>query len=245
MWLAGDRPPLRRTSLGGRNLNAGADMQGPSSVDGRLVRVGVIAGAAAVVTYLAKTFLPLPDAVQVVFFLCRGPLVVIAFLGFYPFLIKPAPSVGALLGTVFGVIAGAATMLFGVIQLTNLHYIRGYIRAAGSPGAAQAWQNILQGVFTVQNGVNYVADFFLDWAAFLFALSMWNHPKLGKWWGVLSVVLVGPHFIMKAITFPVPPAEAGLFDAGPLVSLWFALVLVQIGRNVRWMEATATAPSAA
>ena len=229
----------------GRGFNRVRDMRSASSLDGRLVRVGVIAGAAAVTTYLVKTFLPLPDAVEVAFFLCRGPLVVIAFLGFYPFLVKPAPSVGALLGTVFGVIAGAATMLFGAIQLSNLHYIRGFIRAAGSPEAAETWRDILQGVFTVQNGVSYVADFFLDGAAFLFALSMWKHPKLGWWWSVLSVVLVGPHFIMKVITFPEPPAEAGLFDAGPLVSIWFALVLVQVVRNLRWMDGSSDTPSAA
>jgi hypothetical protein len=212
-------------------------MHPSSSFDGRLVRVGVIAGVTAVVTYLAKTFIPLPDAVHVAFFLCRGPLVVIAFLGLYPFLVKPAPSVAALLGTVFGVIAGATTLQFGVIQIVNLHYIRGFIRAAESSAAADAWRNILQGVFTVQNGVNLAADFFLDWAAFLLAISMWNHPKLGKWWSVLSIVLVGPHFIMKVITFPEPPAEAGLFDAGPLVSVWFALVIVQVVRHLRWIDA--------
>ena len=42
---------------------------------------------------------------------------------------------------------------------------------------------------------------------------------------------------MKAITFPVPPAEAGLFDAGPLVSVWFALVIIQVGRSFQWMDA--------
>ena len=207
-----------------------------SAIQSRLVKVGVAAGVTAVVTYLAKTFLPLPDAVHVGFFMSRGPLLVVAFLGFYPFLAKPAPSVAAILATVFGVIAGAATMLFAVVQLTNLHYIVGFIQEADSPAAEETWRNILRGVFTVQNGVNYVADFFLDWTAFLYALTMWSHPKFGRLWSVLSLVLVGPHFVMKLMTFPEPPAEAGLFDAGPLVSVWFALVVIQVARNLRWME---------
>jgi hypothetical protein len=219
-------------------------MRSAADVDGRLVKIGLLAGGAAVVTYLAKTFIPLPDFLNTAFFLARGPLVVIAFLGFYPFLVKPVPSATALLGTAFGVIAGATTMLFGVIQLTNLHYIRGFIGTAGSPGDAETWRHILEGVFTVQNGVSYVADFFLDCGVFLWAIAMWNHPKLGKWWTLLSVVLVGPHFIMKVITFPVPPAEAGLFDAGPLVSVWFALLLIQVARNFRWMDASVDAISA-
>jgi hypothetical protein len=220
-------------------------MRGASTVEGRLVAVAVMAGAAAVATYLAKTFLPLPGPVSTAFFLCRGPLVVVAFVGFYPFLAKPDPSASALLGAVFGVIAGAATMLFGVIQITNLHYIREFIGSAGNPTIADTWRHILQGVFTVQSGVNYVADFFLDWAAFLWAISMWDHPKLGRGWSLLSVALVGPHFIMKAMTFPETPAEAGLFDAGPLVSVWFALVLIQAARNLRWVDSAFDADPAA
>ncbi len=210
-------------------------MQTDSSLEGKLVRVGFAAGVAAVVMYLARTFLPLPGFVGVGFFIFFGPLLVVAFLGFHPFISKPRPSVAATLATVFGVIAGATNMMFAVVQLTNLHYIRGYMRAAESPAAEEVWQNIFSGVFTVQNGINYVMDFFLDWTAFMYALLMWSHPRFGKVFSLLSVVCVGPHFVMKLITFPEPPAEAGLFDAGPLVAVWFAIVLIQVARNLGWM----------
>jgi len=204
-------------------------------VEKKLVALGLAAGIAAVVMYLARTVLPLPDFIGVGFFIFFGPVLVVAFVGFYPFISKPRPSAAAVLGTVFGVIAGATNMMFAVVQLTNLHYIRGYARAAESEAAADIWYNILNGVFTVQNGINYVMDFFLDWTAFLYAILMWNHPKFGKVFSVLSVLAVGPHFVMKLITFPEPPAEAGLFDAGPLVALWFGIVLVQVARNLGWV----------
>ena len=201
-----------------------------------LVRVGVAAGLTAVVTYLLKNFLHLPAALETAFFIYRGPLMAAAFVGFYPFLQRPTPSAATIFGTVFGVIAGACSMLFAVIQMVNLHDIRPYIRAAESPAEQEAWQNIFRGVFTVQNGINYTYDFFLDLAAFMYAIVMWNHPKFGKAFSVLSLILVGPHFVMKAITFPTPPAEAGLFDAGPLVSVWFLLVIIWVARHLRWME---------
>jgi len=210
-------------------------LQTDSSVERKLVIVGFTAGIAAVLMYLARTFVPLPGFVRTAFFIFFGPVLVVAFLGFYPFISKPRASVSAILATAFGVIAGATNMLFAVVQLTNLHYIRGYIRAAETEAAEQIWWNILSGVFTVQNGINYVMDFFLDWTAFLYALLMWSHPKFGKIFSILSVVAVGPHFVMKLITFPEPPAEAGLFDAGPLVAVWFAIVLVQVGRNLGWL----------
>ncbi len=210
-------------------------MNSDSSLDKRLVIVGLAAGVAAVVVYLARTFLPLPGFLGVGFFIFFGPLLVVAFLGFHPFISKPRLTVPAILATVFGVIAGATNMMFAVVQLTNLHYIRGYIRAAESEAAQEIWWNILNGVFTVQNGINYVMDFFLDWTAFMYAVLMWSHPKFGKIFSILSVLFVGPHFVMKLITFPEPPAEAGLFDAGPLVALWFAIVLTQVARNLDWM----------
>lgn len=200
------------------------------------VTLGLAAGTAAVVMYLARSLFPLPDFLGVAFFIFFGPALVVAFLGFYPFLSKPGPSIAGFLATVFGVIAGAVNMMFAVVQMTNLHYIARHIRAAESQAAKEAWQNILNGVFTVQNGLNYVSDFFLDWTAFLYAVVMWDHPKFGKIFSILSVLAVGPHFVMKLITFPEPPAEAGLFDAGPLVAIWFAIVLVQVARNINWIE---------
>jgi hypothetical protein len=202
----------------------------------KLVDIGVGAGAAAIVMYLARTFLPLPDVVTTACFVLFGPALVVAFVGFYPFMRRPRPSVSALLGTVFGVIAGATNMMFAVVQTNNLYYIQRYMRAAETSASQEMWHDILQGVFTVQNGLNYVMDFFLDSAAFLFAIVMWNHPKFGKIFSALALVTVAPHFVMKAITFPRPPAEAGFFDAGPLVGLWFTVMTIQVIRHLPWMR---------
>ncbi len=198
----------------------------------RQVRVGVGAGFAGIAMYLANAFLPLPDTLSTALFLLMGPSLVIAFVGIFPFMNRPTPTVSALLGTVFGVLGAAARMMFATVQLNNLYYIRGYMRTAESPAAQEAWRDILRGVFTVQNGLNWVSDFFVDGAAFLFAIVMWRHPGFGRFFSLLSLVTIGPHFVMKAITFPRPPAEAGLFDAGPLVGLWFAVVTIQIARHV-------------
>lgn len=218
-------------------------LESPSD-EKRFVTLGLAAGIAAVAMYLTRSLLPLPHFLGVAFFIFFGPVLVVAFLGFYPFLRRPGPSIAGFLATVFGVIAGAANMMFAVVQLTNLHYIFRYMRAAEGPAAQETWQNILNAVFTVQNGLNYVSDFFLDWTAFLYAVVMWGHPKFGKVFSVLSVLAVGPHFVMKLMTFPEPPAEAGLFDAGPLVAIWFAIVLIQVARNLKWMGEASGDPAA-
>lgn len=201
-----------------------------------LVKTAIGAGIALAVMYPARTFLRLPDALEVAFFIYFGPLLVVAFVGLYPYLARPQVSVAAILGTVFGVIAGVCNTLFSVVQMNNLHYIFNYMRAADSPAAKQAWQDILNGVFTVQNGINYAGDLFLDCTVFLYAAVMWRHPKFGKVFSILGITAAGLHFVMKAYTFPEPPSEAGLFDAGPFVSVWFGLVTLQVIRHLKWMD---------
>jgi hypothetical protein len=198
----------------------------------RLVRTGVLASFAGIAMYLAYALFPIPDVLNTAFFLLMGPSLVIAFAGIFPFLNKPTPTVSALLGTLFGVLAGATRFMFATVQLNNLEYIRGHIQSAESPAAQDAWRDILAGVFTVQNGMNWVSDFFVDGAAFLFAIVMWRHPGFGRLFSLLSLVTIGPHFVMKAITFPRPPAEAGFFDAGPLVGVWFLVITIQIARHL-------------
>ena len=205
-------------------------------VERRLVGLAMIAGIAASVMYPARTFLNLPGVLSSAFFIYFGPVLVVAFVGLYPFLNRPRASAAALLGSVFGAIGGAANMAFAVVQMNNLHYIYKYMDVAESATEKEVWRDILNGVFTVQNGFNYVADFFIDWTAFLWAIVMWNHPKFGKLFAIAGIIAAGLHFLMKLATFPEPPAEAGLFDAGPLVSIWFAIVTVQVIRKRRWMD---------
>jgi hypothetical protein len=151
---------------------------------------------------------------------------------------RPRVTISAILGSVFGVIGAATNMMFATVQLNNLHYIRGFMRAATSAAEREMWRNILSGVFTVQNGLNYVADFFFDWTILLWAFLMWKHPKFGRFFTLLGIVAGGSHFMMKLLTFPAPPAEAGLFDAGPMVGAWYALVCIQMLRHVKWLGDT-------
>lgn len=201
-----------------------------------LVKLGIIAGLAVSLMYPARVFLPLPDVIKISFFIYFGPLMVVAFIGLYPFLKKGSESVAVVFATVFGVISGTVHMMFAVVQMNAIHYIYKFIERAETDALKETWRNILRGVFTVQNGLNYVMDFFLDWTIFMFAIVLWNHPKFGKPFSILGLIAGGSHFVMKAVTFPEPPKEAGLFDAGPLVGIFFAIVVIQVIRHYRWLQ---------
>jgi hypothetical protein len=210
-------------------------MHRDSVVQERLVRLGGAAGLIGCLMYAVRNF-PVPGLLQTPLFIFFGPVLVVAYVGTFPFMARPRLTVSALLGSVFGIIGAATNMMFAVVQLNNLHYIRGYIASAASDVEREQWRLILQGVFTVQNGLNYVSDFFFDWTIFLWAILMWDHPKFGKVFTISGIIAGGLHFGMKLASFPEPPSEAGLFDAGPLIGVWYAIVSIQVLRHVKWMR---------
>lgn len=205
----------------------------------RSVWMGTAFGTSALVLYLARSFPPLPDRLATYCYLLFGPCLVLAFFGWWPFMERAGAILRARVATVFGIIAGATNMMFAVVQMNNLYYLRLKIAAAESEALAGEWKRILVGVLTVQNGLNFTMDFFLDVAAFCYASILWREGALGRALALLSVLLVGPHFFMKLGTFPEPPAEAGLFDGGPLVGVWFLLTTLYVSRWC-WQQRRAT-----
>ena len=198
----------------------------------RSTLMGTAAGATALALYLARSFLQLPDAVATLCYMLFGPCLVLAFLGWWPLMRRDGAHLRSLVATVFGIIAGATNMMFAVVQMNNLYYLRLRIDAATDPALAMEWKRILVGVMTVQNGLNFTMDFFLDVAAFCYASILWRRGRPGRWLALSSLLLVGPHFTMKLATFPRPPAEAGLFDGGPLVGMWFLLTTVYVAQGL-------------
>jgi hypothetical protein len=68
----------------------------------------------------------------------------------------------------------------------------------------------------VHMGLEVAWDVYIFFGTLLFAVSMFKHPKPGKIIAsggiIISIVLI----VLIAVSFPVPPANAGLFDAGHL-----------------------------
>jgi len=201
-----------------------------------LAKWGAIVGVGVVLMYLVPKFLPLPDRIDTLFYVYQGPLMAFGFLGIFAFIRVHELTVPLFAAVVFSVTAAITRMMFLVVQLNNLHFIRGYREAAEGVEQQAEWTNILRGVFTVQNGLNIVSDAFLDLGIILFSVACWSHPKLGKPVAIIGFAVAGMHFTFKAWTFPEPPASAGLFDVGPYVALWPLLVCILILLNLKWMD---------
>jgi hypothetical protein len=210
-------------------------MDGLLEAERRMVKLGIVAGAIAAATYVAEKLVPLPAALSRACFMYNGFLILLAVIGLFPFLRRPRMTAAAMLGVIFGVVTGVMQMVFSVIQMANVERFGRIVKGTDAV-SGQMWRDVQGSVFSVQSGMNYVFDFFADVTGYAFALAMWRHPKFGRTWAIVSAILVTPHFVMKMVAFPIPPSEAGLFDAGPLVMLVLVGMVVQTARNLRWVE---------
>lgn len=194
----------------------------------RLAWAGIITGILAGGMYLGNTLLDLPTFLRRPFWIFIGPLMCVAFIGVFGFLIRRGPSATLIVATIFGVLAGALRLAFSVVQSNNLITIRRHASEATTEAEREVWAQVFDGVFTVQNGINYAYDLFLDWGIILLAVPLWSVSRGGRALAILGAGLAGLHFTLKLVTFPDPPAAAGLLDVGPGIG---GFVLVMLG----WM----------
>jgi hypothetical protein len=81
----------------------------------------------------------------------------------------------------------------------------------------------------------------------LLAIAMLSHPRLGRIVGLAGIAVAVVLLAFNLYTFPTPPGDAGLFDAGPVVGLWYLVVSVLMLRAMPWVRAAcggAAAPTA-
>ena len=82
-------------------------------------------------------------------------------------------------------------------------------------------------------GLDVAWDIYIGVGTLLFGAAAYRHEWFGKIIGASGVVIAVMLLSLNLGTFPVPPANAGLFDAGPLVGIWYFVVTLAAARGVR------------
>ncbi len=77
-------------------------------------------------------------------------------------------------------------------------------------------------------GLDVAWDVFGGAGTVLFGFALWRHPRFGLVLGVPGVLLGALLLVLNIGTFPTPPAEAGWFDIGPFVALWYLVLVVRV-----------------
>ena len=188
----------------------------------RWVQVGIGAGLATCVMYPLVSMAPLPRVPLVVLGAMLGPALAVASLGLREVLRLHEKSVVGDLGALFNVLAGILLESMVLVQLA----VR--LRASGQAPAEQ--------VVGVWLGLDVAWDVYIGLGTACFAIAMLRHPRFGKAMGIAGLVLAAAVLGLNLLSFPTPPAEAGLLDIGPAVGLWYLVGTILMWRSISWVK---------
>ncbi len=197
------------------------------------IKLGGVCGLASMIVFAIMVTTSLPDPAAATLAASFGPLFSLTSYGLYRLLSLNRNSVSLQIAAVSNIIAGALVTAMLLVQLA--------VRAGGRAGV----DNLLWTKFRrVDLGLDVAWDVYGVLGTFLFAWNMLQHPRLGRIFGGIGLVLAGGLGVLNLATFPTPPANAGLIDLGPLVALWYVAVSVQMLRSRRWAETRVGVPEA-
>lgn len=186
----------------------------------RWIRAGIVGGLCASMLYPLALFVPLPLPLTATVAALIGPAIGIGSLGLRHLIMLQGLSVMATLAAICNVVAGGLFTAMLLVQLA--------VRNSVSDSPPQ------DHLVAVWLGLDVAWDIYIGLGTLLFAAAMTRHPRF-RW------AFAGPGFaagllvlILNLHTFPTPPAEAGSFDVGPVVGLWYLAATVQAWRSIDW-----------
>ena len=203
-------------------------MNGSAGMVKNWITMGVVSGLLVSILYPALIFVPMPAVLQVVLIMAFGPLLGLSSVGLLHFISLYKKTIAPLVAVISNIIAG--------VLITSMLLIQSAIRSSKPDtfdvSSKWAWKSINQ----VHLGVDVAWDVYIFLGTFLFAVSMFNHPKFGKAFSISGIVISLLLIAFNAISFPIPPANSGLIDMGPFVGLWYLAVTIAIIKNFKWIE---------
>lgn len=190
---------------------------------------GLIAGIIGDLAYfLAVAPLGLPLKTGFLLGSVFGPLLALGFVGLYHFFALYKKTVAIQASALFGVMAGTIVNMMIVVQGAIQLSIPGEARS----GLGLAWD----GVNAIQLGLDVSWDMYLSFATIFLGAAMFAHPKFGKMWGGATFAIGVGLLILNLLTFPVPPASAGLIDLGPICGIWYLTISIRALASLGWVN---------
>lgn len=202
----------------------------------RWMWVAIVCGLATVTSYVVATQIPVGLSLRssYLIFICFGPLFCTAILAFHMFLRVERSSVALHIGTLLLLIGGAINTVMAAMQGSlRLYFDKLPHDDSVAEATRTAWRMALHAGNALQLGADVAWDAFVLSGLVVWGFAFIRHPRFGPWFGWSAVAVGAGGLVLNACTFPMPPAEEGLFDGGPLVGLWFTATTIQLIRLLR------------
>jgi len=191
-----------------------------------MYRTGAICGLVSIFCYFSAAVITLPDTASRLMAIAFGPLLIIGYLGAYSWLKKIKHGPELQISYVFGIIAGASITMMLILQIANNMWHNEAIEIAKSENAKNIYTAALIGADRVQLGLDLVLDIFTTLSVILLGVCLIRNSITSKIIGVIGILIASLLLFLNMATFPNPPAESGLFDAGPFLGLWYMIFFI-------------------
>lgn len=184
------------------------------------IQIGIVCGLLVSIIYPLLIFVPLPDVLQITLIVFFGPLLSIASVGLYYFLIIHKKTIAASIAVVSNIIAGVLITLMFLVQTA--------IRSS-KPQVIPEGENWIWNSFNhIHYGLDVTWDSYIFLGTFFFALVMFKHPSFGKIFSISGIAIAVAMISINIFSFPIPPGSASLIDMGPFIGLWYLAVTIRI-----------------
>ena len=203
----------------------------------RWIRVGAFAGLAASLAYPTLLLAPMPLALTATVACIFGVSLGLAAGGTYHFVGLHRRSVSLQIGVGALAVAGVIVICMILIQLAVNSTMRTIVMETQDVDMSGVASLMWKGIDAVQLAVDVVWDVFLCVGTLLIAWNFRFHPRYGilyAWPGILIAFFL---LAFNLITFPEPPAEAGIIDLGPVVGMWWFIVTLRLLASFKWADA--------
>ncbi|MEO1010968.1 MAG: hypothetical protein AAFX53_06645 [Bacteroidota bacterium] len=195
----------------------------------KLEKIGAIVGIVSIIFYFSAAILPfIPQVISRLLGFTFPLLWIIAFMGLHSYLKRNAHTPSLEIAYLFGIIGASLACTFIVVQQANFIWHDIAKETANSQEALSLLKATFRGANRVQGGMDVAFDIFITISWFLFGLNIIKHASFGKVIGLVTCLLSISLLTLNMITFPTPPAEAGLFDLGPFLGLWILVVYTRL-----------------
>ncbi|MFN8345943.1 MAG: hypothetical protein U0X91_13110 [Spirosomataceae bacterium] len=180
-----------------------------------LVRYGALSGIVSILSYLLIAFFDLPNSLTFLFAMFFPMFGIMAVFTLKEYIALQVPSYVNTLSFTFASIAFTICAIFLSAQLA--------VQIEVKPQADLANQAVLklikESIRVIDMGMDVAWDMFIGTYLLLFLIAARRIEAL-KWWGMTGGILGTALMVLNVYTFPIPPADSGLFDLGPFIALF-------------------------
>lgn len=190
---------------------------------------GGIAGVLSVCCYIAAIAVDWPEtqlgvSVSLLVVSAFPILGIMASYALYSFTAAERESAANTLGLVFFIIAFTTLLAMLIVQLAVTSSIGEITRELDG----QTARALRRGLRQIDLGLDVAWDLLGGVGLVCWGLAIRKRSGFGPGWGIPAAVFGLALVVLNASTFPIPPANRGLFDIGPVIGIFMLALFTRL-----------------